>query len=534
MPNKTVEFPKLVIASIDIGTNSAHMVIAEIDHVGEMRIIDSDKVNLRLGKAIDANGNLSNDGIHRTVEALRHMQQIATTYKPVFRAVATHATREAKNHKQLIQAIENATGIHVELIDGIEEARLVFLGMRYGLSLNNTPCLAVDIGGGSTEIIVAKDDQIDFVSSFKLGCVTLTDKYFSKKYSAEELKKIKDHITSRLAPLQNEARRYTYQKALASSGTAKALAFLHARKFGGIEMSDPNGYIIPRDDLLKMVENFETYLTPQRIKDETGLEASRADIILPGAIILGELTKIFKVSEWVITSFGLREGNVADTFYRTYGQSSADLPDIQWNSVMQFAKRLQINEIHALKVKKLALRIFDQISSICRPDDSKLERDLNRKLLRAAAYLREAGKFISSPQYHKHSQYIISNSRLPGFTETERTVMGLIARHQRKQVLPLDLKGYDDLTPSDFKRARFLSAIVRIAAALDRTRQNLIHDVEIHEEQGELIITIIHGGDRVPEVESLKVSMEKSNLEKSWNKQIQFRHKPFIGELIGG
>ena len=200
---------------------------------------------------------------------------------------------------------------------------------------------------------------------------------------------------------------------------------------------------------------------------------------------------------------------------------------------MQFAKRLQINEIHALKVKKLALRIFDQITALCRPDDSKLERDLNRKLLRASAYLREAGKFISSPQYHKHSQYIISNSRLPGFTETERTVMGLIARHQRKQVLPLDLKGYDDLTPSDFKRARFLSAIVRLAAALDRTRQNLIHDVEVHEEQGELVITVIHEGERVPEVESLKVSMEKSNLEKSWNKQIQFKNKPFTGELNG-
>jgi exopolyphosphatase/guanosine-5'-triphosphate,3'-diphosphate pyrophosphatase len=201
---------------------------------------------------------------------------------------------------------------------------------------------------------------------------------------------------------------------------------------------------------------------------------------------------------------------------------------------MQFAKRLQINEIHAFKVKKLALRIFDQLSPLCRPDHSKLERDLDRKLLRAAAYLREAGKFISSPQYHKHSQYIISNSRLPGFTETERTVMGLIARHQRKQVLPLDLKGYDDLTPADFKRARFLSAIVRIAAALDRTRQNLINDIQIHEEEGELIFTIVHEGERTPDVESFKVSMEKGNLEKSWNRLIQFRYKAYIGESHGG
>jgi exopolyphosphatase/guanosine-5'-triphosphate,3'-diphosphate pyrophosphatase len=520
MPDKIVEFPKLVIASIDIGTNSAHMVVAEIDHVGEMRILDSDKVNLRLGKAIDETGNLTSDGVLRTVEALRHMNEIASTYKPIYRAVATHATREAKNHKQLIQGIENATGIHVELIDGIEEARLVFLGMRYGLSLNNLPCLAVDIGGGSTEIIVARDDQIDFVSSFKLGCVTLTDKHFSKKYDADGLRKMREHITSRLAPLQAEARRYSYQRALASSGTAKALAFLHARKFCGIDMSDPNGYTIPRDDLLKMVAQLETWLTPQKIKDELGLDSARAEIILPGAIILAELTKIFKVSEWTVTSFGLREGIVADTFYRTYGQSSADLPDIQWNSVLQFAKRLQINEIHALKVKKLALRIFDQMSEIEKPTVSLVERDLDRKLLKAAAYLREAGKFVSSPQYHKHSQYIISNSRLPGFTESERTVMGLIARHQRKGVLPPDIKGYDDLTPADFQRARFLSGIVRLAAALDRTRQNRVHDVEVRSENGALIFTILHDAERFPDVELFKAALEKSSLEKSWGKEV--------------
>lgn len=532
MPDRIKEFPKLVIASIDIGTNSAHMVIAEIDHVGEMRILDNDKVNLRLGKAIDETGNLTNDGIYRTVEALRHMREIAATYNPIYRAAATHATREAKNHKQLIQAIENATGIHVELIDGIEEARLVFLGMRYGLSLNNLPCLAVDIGGGSTEIIVARDDQIDFVSSFKLGCVTLSDRYFSKKFDSESLSQMKDHIKSRLAVLQAEARRYNYQRALASSGTAKALAFFHARKFGGIDMSDPNGYTIPRDDLLKMVAQFESWLTPQKIKEETGLDAARAEIILPGVIILGELTKIFKVSEWTVTSFGLREGLVADTFYRTYGQSSADLPDIQWNSVLQFAKRLQINEIHALKVKKLALRIFDQLSPICRPKERDTERDLNRKLLRAAAYLREAGKFISSPQYHKHSQYIISNSRIPGFTESERSIMGLIARHQRKSVLPQDIKGYDDLTLDEFERARFLSGIVRLSAALDRTRQNRVNDVEVKLNGNTLVFTVLHDNDRVPDVELFKASLEKNSLTKSWGRPVEFQTR--VAEEVTG
>ena len=140
MPLSYREFPKKTIAAIDIGTNSAHLVIAEMDHVGEMRVLDSDKVTLRLGQAIGPDGNLTEDGINRTVEALRHMREIILPHQTnngaMVRAVATYATREARNHKKLIDIIAKETGVHVELIDGIEEARLSFLGMRYGLALS--------------------------------------------------------------------------------------------------------------------------------------------------------------------------------------------------------------------------------------------------------------------------------------------------------------------------------------------------------------------------------------------------------------
>lgn len=534
MPHNYREFPKKTIAAIDLGTNSAHLVIAEMDHVGEMRVLDSDKVTLRLGQAIAPDGNLTDDGISRTVEALRHMREIILPYQTnhgaTVRAVATYATREARNHKKLIDIIAKETGVHVELIDGIEEARLSFLGMRYGLALTGQSCLGIDIGGGSTEIIFAKDDDIDYVSSLKLGAVMLSDRYFVKQIpSADTYHALKEHIASRLAPLQQETKKYTFAKALASSGTAKALAHMHARMFAGADVSDPNGYILPREELFEIADEISKLLTPQKIKEKTGLDMARSEIIVAGATIMVELTQLLKVKEWVITSYGLREGLVADTFYRAYGRQSVELPDIQWHSVLQFAKRLQVNEVHAAHVTRLALRLLEQLQPLVRPTDDNEMLDGNVKLLKAAAYLREAGKFISAPQYHRHSQYLLTHCRLPGFTEAERQLMGLIARFQRKAIPTADHRDVKDLSGAEIKRLRFLSGILRLATALDRTRQSRVEDVAVDFEGDSdtqaapeaATITLIHRGD-IPDVELHKAKLEKNALEKSFDLKLKF------------
>jgi exopolyphosphatase/guanosine-5'-triphosphate,3'-diphosphate pyrophosphatase len=524
MPDRAHEYPKRTIAAIDIGTNSAHMVVAEMDHIGEMRILDTDKVNLRLGQALDETGNITEDGINRAVQTLSHMRQIADSYRAGVRAVATHATREAVNHKKLLTRIEKEAGVRVEIIDGIEEARLVFLGMRYGLALNGVPCLGVDVGGGSTEIILAQDDDIKYVSSFKLGAVTLTDKHFGKKApTAESLRELREHVRSRLAPLPQEARLIPFQRALASSGTAKALAYMHAKLVGGIEVSDPNGYTLSREELGKLTAKLTELLTPGKIKEWAGLDTARAEIILAGATVLDEVSRLLRVREWVVTSFGLREGLVADSFYRAYGRDSSDLPDIQWHSVQQFGRRLGINETHALQVRRLSQRLFAQLAPTLLPNDKGDDYEEDIKLLSAAAYLREAGKFLSSPQYHKHSDYLISNARLPGFTETERSIRGLIARFQRKSVPSADNRYCAELAPADIARLRFLSGIVRLAAALDRTRQGKISDVVAEEiERGHLRFTLVHDEGWAPEVELHRARMEIGALEKCFDRRVSF------------
>jgi exopolyphosphatase / guanosine-5'-triphosphate,3'-diphosphate pyrophosphatase len=525
MPSNSAESANRTIAAIDIGTNSAHMVVADMDPSGTMKLRDSDKVNLRLGKAVDADGNITKDGIERTVEALAHMHEIIAPYKAQVRAVATHAVREAPNHRHLIKEIKDRAGIQVELIDGIEEARLVFLGMRYGLALAGIPCLGVDVGGGSTEIIIARDDDIQFVSSFKLGAVTLTEKYFGPLgYTNSAVKTLKDHIRSRLAPLPHETENCTMTRALASSGTAKALAFVHSRLFGGNTVNDPNGYILPVDGLFQILEIFQQKLTPAKIKEATGLESARADIIFAGAMILGEVSRLLRIEEWSVTTFGLREGLVADTFYRANDECFQNLPDIQWNSVLSFGKSLRIDQPHAQQVMRLSMRLFELLAPKLRPDEKHEDLHADLKLLRAAAYLREAGKFLSAPQYHHHSQYLISNSRLPGFTEFERIMMGLIARFHRKGIPSSSHPDCADLAPRDLKRLSFLSGIVRLAAALDRTRHNRVRQIEAaFDKEGNIVIELYHDIAAIPDVELHKASLELGALEKSLGAKLQIK-----------
>lgn len=536
----TKESPKSTIAAIDLGTNSVHMVIAEMDHVGQMHVIDMDKVHLRLGAALDSKGDLSQEAILRTAETFRHMFEIISPHNATIRAVATHAAREAKNYKLLLSEIERVANIHVEIIDGIEEARLVFLGMRYGLSLNSVICLGVDVGGGSSEIIIARDDDISFVASYKLGAVTLTERYFSRSgYTLSSLKAMRDHIRTILSPLSHEAQNFPFQKALAASGTAKALAYIHAKSQSGIVMSDPNGYVIPQEDLRNIREYLTKLLDPVKIKEATGIDESRSEILLAGTMILEEISIQLGVKEWVVTSYGLREGLVADTFYRINGEKHHEMPDIQWHSILQFSKQLKIDQSHALQVKKLALKIYLQLvplMKIPKADTRQSSRethnlddedqDANIKLLKGASYLREAGKFLSSPQYHKHSQYLIANRRLPGFTESERQFMGLIARFQRKSPPSSNHRECADLGGLGIRRLRILSGIVRLAAALDRTRQNRVKDVMIIQQIDSLVIRLLYESSFPPDVEIHKAMLELPALEKSFDIKLKFEATP--------
>jgi exopolyphosphatase/guanosine-5'-triphosphate,3'-diphosphate pyrophosphatase len=504
------------VAAIDIGSNSIHLIIARMDKAGQLEILDTEKISVRLGQFLQADGHMSPEGQRRALKTLTHMAKIASAYGAMVRAVATHSFREASNHQALMDEIQAKTGIKIELIDGVEEARLVYLGMRYALPIEHIPCLGMDIGGGSTEIIVARGEQIKFVTSVKLGAVTLTSKHFgAQNVTATAIKKLHEYINLRIEPLGRSVSHNSFKRAIASSGTAKAIAVMHSRIFRKRELLDENGYKLPAKDVRALVGAMERLRSPKRIREVFGVDPARADIILAGAAIMEEVARVFRVKEWTITSFGLREGVIVDSFRRMAGERVGRSRDIRWESVRQLAEQWQVDLEQAEAVTNLAVEIFDKLAGYLHPEQNdKSEWLADRDLLRVAALLHESGKFISQSSYHRHSYYLINHGRIMGFTQDERHLIALVALHHRKAMPKFDQGELKGLHKPEFKRVEFLAGILRLAVALSRSRKRSVKGVTLRRKpEPRLRIRLRDGADGL--VEMQQVEREQDALERA-------------------
>ena len=519
------------IAAIDIGSNSIHLVVAKMDKDGHLRVLDADKMSVRLGAYLAPDGTMTREGQVKAISAIAQMAKIASAYHATIRAVATHALREATNHVMLIDAIHKKTGVKVEIIDGIEEARLVFLGMRYALPVENQLCLGMDIGGGSTEIILAKGEDIKFASSLKIGAVTLSKRHFGDKTpTSQSIRSLHQYINLRVEPLKGEVLQHKFKRAIASSGTAKAVASIHSRLFRGRPLTDENGYTIPVADVETMCKAIEELRSAKRIKEALGVEPARADILLAGIAIMREVSRVFGVDEWVVTTYGLREGVVVDCFRRMGGERLGPARDIRWQRIVELGKRWDIDEPHARQVAKLSLDIFDKLAPALFPRGGKDEWLGDRDILQVAAWLHEGGKFLSASGYHKHGYYLINHSRVLGFTQDERHLIGLMVLHHRKGVAKYNSQEVSGLPFDEFERVVFLSGILRMASALNRTRRGVITGMKIQKQRGIcLSFNIARGQD--PSVEFQQLERERPFIEKAFglHLEVNMAKKSLVG-----
>lgn len=508
--------PTSPIAAIDIGTNSAHLVIAYLDDHRQLHVIDTEKITLRLGRDINTYGILSESAFERTIIALNRMLEICSTHTHFIRAVATHATRTAKNHKDFVDRIFKECGIKVEIVDGYEEARLEFLGIQQGLPISHETCLAVDIGGGSTEVIVGKGLDLKYLSSFKTGAVTLTKQYFeTKAYNRKNLIELEKHVANSLAVLNSTRSRLQFEKAVASSGTAKAIANICAKLRGVDSLTDKNGFIFDAAELAYIYKRLTKTMDPKKIRSEFDLEQNRAEIIVAGTAILKTITDILEVKQWTTSTYSLREGLVIDTYVRLFGAETLDLTDMQWRSIVSFGKKFGLDHKFAEHVCKISLTIFDGLKPYLFTKETSENLRSQRNLLRAAAYLHEIGKSVNISRYHRHSEYIISNSSLTGFNQSEKQAIGLITRHHRKSI-PNSSKVNTEELPITHATLTKLSACLRLATCLNRTRRNLVTDLSVKKNKQNALVLAIRGkGKTSLEAEYFKVEQEKHLLQKS-------------------
>ena len=478
---------KTRLAAVDIGTNSFHLVIAEVEgNSGNFKILGREKEIVRLGTGSTDMKYLADDAITRGIETLKRFKGLADSADAPLRAIATSAVREANNQNEFIERALKEAGVKIEIASGFEEARFIYLGILQALPVFDKKILLIDIGGGSTEFLIGKRREVIYDNSLKLGAIRLTQRFFnSEKTESKAVKDCRKFIRGTMNPVTRQIENYSFESVIGSSGTIANIANMIRTAKNGESENRLNNFTFTKDELHEVTEKIIDAKTEKQRLKIPGLDPSRADIITAGALILEQIFKELGIKQITISDYALREGIILDIIEARLALTEHDhLSDIRYKSVKQLAENLKYEKEHSDHTTCLALSIFDQISNL-----HKLG-SLEREYLEAATILHEAGCFVSHSQHHRHSYYLIRNSELLGFTENEKEIIANTARYHRKSHPKQKHEAFAKLNPQDRLIVKKLASILRIADGLDRTHSSAIKDVKCISNNGELNIIL--------------------------------------------
>ncbi|MEH2128083.1 Ppx/GppA phosphatase family protein [Nostoc sp.] len=471
-----------IIAAIDLGTNSLHMVVVKIDPtLPAFSIIAREKETVRLGDRNLTTGELKPEIIEKAIAALGRFQEVAKTINAeTIIAVATSAVREAPNGKDFLHTIETELGLSVNLISGQEEARRIYLGVLSGMEFNNQPHMIIDIGGGSTELILGDSQQARTLTSTKVGAVRLTSELITtdpisnnefqylQAYAHGMLERSVEEILANLEFGESP-------RLVGTSGTIETLAMIHAREKSGVIPSTLNGYQFSFKDLQELVNRLRKLSNSERA-DIPGMPEKRSEVIFAGAVILQEAMTLLGSESVTVCERSLREGVIVD-WMLTHGLIEDKLryqSSVRERNVLKLADKYHINLEYSDRVAKFAESLFDQTQGTLHHWGSD-----ERQMLWAAAILHNCGHYISHSSHHKHSYYLIRNGELLGYTETEIEIIANLARYHRKSPPKKKHENYQSLLTKEQRQiVSQLSAILRLAVALDRRQIGAIVQVQ--------------------------------------------------------
>jgi exopolyphosphatase / guanosine-5'-triphosphate,3'-diphosphate pyrophosphatase len=485
-----------IIAAIDMGTNSLHMVVVKIDPtLPSFGIIAKEKETVRLGNRDIATGELKPEIIDKAITVLKRFQEVAKTANAeTIIAVATSAVREAPNGRDFLHRVEDELGLSVDLISGQEEARRIYLGVLSGMEFHNQPHIIVDIGGGSTELILGDSQEARSLTSTKVGAVRLTGEFITKDpISDAEFQYLQAYTRGMLErsveDVLGNIQLGESPRLVGTSGTIETLAMINARENLDTVPSTLNGYQFSLKDLQNWVYRLRK-MPNSEISNIPGMPDKRSEVILAGAVILQETMTLLGVESLTVCGRALREGVIVD-WMLAHGLIEDRLRyqgSVRQRSVLKQADKYHINLEHSDRVALFALSLFDQTQG-------KLHNwGVNeRQLLWAVAILHNCGHYISHSSHHKHSYYLVRNSELLGYTETEIEIIANLARYHRKSQPKKKHENYRNLLSKQHRQiVSQLSGILRLAVALDRRQIGAISCVqcEYHPDSQELQMLI--------------------------------------------
>jgi exopolyphosphatase/guanosine-5'-triphosphate,3'-diphosphate pyrophosphatase len=495
------------IAALDVGSNSFHLIVVQVTTGGHFEVLDRAKEMVRLGESSLRTGIIPPEVFRRGLEALASLRRIADRHQPdALVAVATSAVREAQNGGEFVRAARDDVGVDIQVVRGQEEARLIYLGARNALDLDGRRVVLFDLGGGSLEVILADARECYFTDSIKLGVIRLAEEWSaSDPPTTRELIALRTRVRRALEPVIARVRAMGFDFAAVSSGTALALAGMAQRdKDGKHDGDDDHGGSTLGTESLAEIEQKLAGLSLNDRARLPGLDARRADTILPGAVVLRTALELCGAESARLCDAALREGIIADYIatHRPGMLLVEEFPDLRRRSVMELCRRCQFDEAHAQHVARLALSLFHQTRELHELDETDVE------LLEFAALLHDVGFYISPSGHHKHSQYLIGTHDMVGFSREEVELMALAVRYHRKAEPPGSRarksvrrrhKAFRSLPRRSRQRVRYFASLLRIADALDRTHGRLVRAVRCQVRRKTIELRIEVDGD--PELE---------------------------------
>jgi exopolyphosphatase / guanosine-5'-triphosphate,3'-diphosphate pyrophosphatase len=470
-------------AAVDIGSNSVRMMAAEVNH-GQTTILAQDRQVTRLGESVFRDGRIGKDALDLLCATLARM---SPSYRRLnvqgVRAVATSAVRDAGNQQEFLERTANALGTNVEIISGPEEARLIYLGVESRWPRTKERTLIVDIGGGSGELIITQNGQLLDAVSKPLGAVRLTELFLkSDPPQPEELHRLDAYLQEKLLPFHKQHGAEKFDRVIATSATAAALVCAvnripRSRRDEADQVRASTAQL--RDLYLQLAAS-----DVAGRRKLVGIGPKRAEIVVAGAAAFLRVLEMFQHRSLYYCAAGVRDGVIADLAARGVGRELSQLSNDQRLVIEAMAKRYGASSKHARAVAALARRLFEILQPLHRLAPAA------GKLLEASAHLHDIGHFVSGIGHHKHSAYLVANSDMPGFTDSERLAIAALCRFHRKSMPQPRHSHFQSLDMESRRTVQYLAPLLRIADSLDRGHAQKVKSIASEMRDGALTLLV--------------------------------------------
>ncbi|MEM7248854.1 MAG: exopolyphosphatase [Acidobacteriota bacterium] len=436
------------VAAVDLGSNSFHLVVGRRVG-GRFRVVDRLRERVALAAGLDAKGRLGAKARARALACLgRFGQRLREMPAGSVRAVGTNTFRKARGLRDFLELASKELGHPIEVISGREEARLVYQGVTSQLSGDQGSLLVVDIGGGSTELVIGEGPDVALTESLYMGCVELTERFFEDgQLSRKRCERARLAARQELQPVKRSYRRLGWETCLGSSGTAAAVASLLSR-------DRPGPPVIERSELFAL---WERVGEARRVADLEleGIGQDRRSVLPGGLAILVAVFEALHLDRMGVAGGALREGIVTDLLGRIHDEDFRD------GTIQAFQARFSADQAQAKRIERTAQRLFKQVATDWELDGSA------RRVLRWAARLHEIGLSVAHAGHHRHAAYLLEHSDMPGFARAEQALLATIVGGHRRKLRP---EAFEMLGETQGQLAWRLCVLLRLSCCLHRSR----------------------------------------------------------------